>query len=64
MLASIMNTLAKDNVNVENMTNKSKGNYAYTVVDVGQRVGDVVADEIRAHRRRPPRPCPQALSHR
>ena len=48
MLASIMNTLAKDNVNVENMTNKSKGNYAYTVVDVGQRVGDVVADEIRA----------------
>ena len=48
MLASIMNTLAKDNVNVENMTNKSKGNYAYTIVDVGQRVGDAVADEIRA----------------
>ena len=48
MLASIMNTLAKDSVNVENMTNKSKGNYAYTIVDVGQRVGDAVADEIRA----------------
>ena len=48
MLASIMATLARDNVNVENMTNKSKGPYAYTVVDVGQRVGDAVAEEIRA----------------
>ena len=48
MLASITNTLAKDGVNVENLTNKSKGNYAYTIVDVGQRVGDAVADEIRA----------------
>ena len=47
MLASIMNILAKDSVNVENMTNKSKGAYAYTIVDVGQRVGDVVADELR-----------------
>ena len=48
MLASITNTLAKDGVNVENLTNKSKGNYAYTIVDVGQRVGDAIADEIRA----------------
>ena len=48
MLASITNTLAKDGVNVENLTNKSTGNYAYTIVDVGQRVGDAVADEIRA----------------
>ena len=48
MLASITNTLARDSVNVENLTNKSKGNYAYTIVDVGQRVGDAVADEIRA----------------
>lgn len=48
MLASIMSTLAKDDVNVENMTNKSKGNYAYTIVDVSARVGDAVADELRA----------------
>lgn len=48
MLAAITATLSKDNVNVENMTNKSKGNYAYTIVDVGARVGDAVADEIRA----------------
>lgn len=48
MLASITNTLAKEEINVENMTNKSKGNYAYTVVDLSARVGDAVADQVRA----------------
>ena len=48
MLASIMNTLAKDSVNVENMTNKSKKDYAYTMVDVNTRITDQVADELRA----------------
>ena len=48
MLASITAALSRENVNVENMTNKSKGNYAYTIVDVSARVGDAVADEIRA----------------
>ena len=48
LLASITGVLSKDNVNVENMTNKSKKDYAYTVVDLGSRIGDSVADEIRA----------------
>ena len=48
MLAAITATLSKDQVNVANMTNKSKGNYAYTIVDVDARVGDAVADELRA----------------
>ena len=48
MPASITAALSRENVNVENMTNKSKGNYAYTIVDVSARVGDAVADEIRA----------------
>ena len=48
MLASITAALSRENVNVENMTNKSKGNYAYTIVDVSARVGDAVADELRA----------------
>ena len=47
-IASITGVLSKDGVNVENMTNKSKKDYAYTVVDVGSRVSDAVADEIRA----------------
>ena len=48
MLASITAALSRENVNVENRTNKSTGNYAYTIVDVSARVGDAVADEIRA----------------
>ena len=48
LLASITGVLSKDNVNVENMTNKSKKDYAYTVVDLGSRIGDSVAGEIRA----------------
>ena len=47
-IASITGVLSKDGVNVENMTNKSKKDYAYTVVDVGSRVSDAVAAEIRA----------------
>ncbi len=47
-IASITGLLSKDGVNVENMTNKSKKEYAYTVVDVGSRVSQAVADEIRA----------------
>ena len=31
-----------------NMTNKSKKDYAYTVVDVDSHIGESVADTIRA----------------
>lgn len=48
MIAQIATILHKDNINVENMTNKSKKDMAYTMVDLGSRVGDAVADEIRA----------------
>jgi len=36
MLTSITSVLAKDNVNIENMLNKSKGDYAYTILDVNE----------------------------
>ena len=48
MLASVTTVLSREHVNVENMTNKSRGEYAYTIVDVSARVGDAVANEIRA----------------
>jgi D-3-phosphoglycerate dehydrogenase len=48
MLTRIMTTLSDDNINVENMTNKSKKDYAYTMVDVNTRITDEVADELRA----------------
>ena len=47
MLTKIMATLSDDGINVENMTNKSKKDYAYTMVDVNTRITDQVADELR-----------------
>ena len=47
-IASITGVLSKDGVNVANMTNKSKKDCAYTVVDVDSRIGESVADTIRA----------------
>ena len=38
MLANITLLLSKEGVNVENMTNKSKGDYAYTLLDVGTQL--------------------------
>jgi D-3-phosphoglycerate dehydrogenase len=34
MLTSITSAVAKDNVNIENLLNKSKGDLAYTMMDV------------------------------
>ena len=48
MLASVTTVLSREHVNVENMTNKSRGEYAYTIVDVSARVGDAGANELRA----------------
>ena len=48
MLTRIMGVLSDENINVENMTNKSKGDYAYTMVDVDTRITDRVSDELRA----------------
>ena len=45
MLANITTLLSKDNANVENLTNKSRGDYAYTIVDLGSQVeADVIED--------------------
>lgn len=48
MLANITLQLAEDGVNVENMTNKSKGDWAYTIVDVGSEVDNTVISDITA----------------
>lgn len=47
-IASITSVLSKDRVNVENMTNKSKGDYAYTVVDINTLVNEDVIGAIMA----------------
>ena len=48
MLTQIMSSLSEDGINVENMTNKSKKDYAYTMVDVNTRITDEVAAQLRA----------------
>ena len=48
MLTQIMSVLSGDGINVENMTNKSKKDYAYTMVDVNTRISAEAADELRA----------------
>ena len=46
MLANITALLAKDLVNVENLTNKSRGDYAYTMVDLGAKVDEKVIQDV------------------
>ena len=48
MLANITTLFGRDGVNVENLSNKSRGDYAYTIVDVNTRITDQVANELRA----------------
>ena len=48
MLTKITSILSEEGVNVENLTNKSKKDYAYTMVDLNGRIKDAVADELRA----------------
>lgn len=47
MLANITTLLSRDGVNVENLSNKSKGDYAYTMVDLGEQVDASVVAELR-----------------
>ena len=48
MLSQIMAVLSDDHINVENLTNKSKKDYAYTLVDVNTRLTEEAAEELRA----------------
>lgn len=46
MLTQFTGLFSKDNVNIENMINKSRGDYAYTIVDVCCEVTDNVVKEL------------------
>ncbi len=47
MLANITTLLSRDGVNVENLSNKSKDDYAYTMVDLGTDVEEAIVQEVR-----------------
>ena len=48
MIGQFTKILAEDNMNIADLTNKSKGKYAYTMIDIDSQVPDSVADDLRA----------------
>ena len=48
MLTTLLPIFAKDQVNIENMTNKSRGEYAYSVFDLNTQVDEKVVEELNA----------------
>lgn len=47
MIAQITSTLSAQGMNIENMGNRSRGDYAYTIVDVNEAPNDSVLQAIR-----------------
>lgn len=48
MLANITRVLSTDGANVANLSNKSQGAYAYTVVDLDSKIGRSLVDDVMA----------------
>ena len=48
MLTQITTALSDDGINVENLTNKSKKDYAYTMVDINSRITEEAAEDLRS----------------
>ncbi len=47
LIASFTTILGNEKINVDDMTNKSRGDYAYTLLDLGSKLNDKVVDEIK-----------------
>ena len=48
MIAQLTSVFAKDGVNIENLVNKSRGDFAYTIVDTDSPVSESVLNDLRA----------------
>ncbi len=48
MISNISTLLSDEGANIENMTNKSRGDYAYTLIDLGQVVSEETLNHVRA----------------
>ena len=46
VLTSVSAQISDDGINIENMINKSRGDYAYTILDVGSAVTDQILSDI------------------
>ncbi len=47
MINRILDFISDKNINVEHMINKPRGEYAYTIVDLAELIGEDTADSIR-----------------
>ena len=47
MLTSILDFISDRNINVEHMINKPRGDYAYTIIDLGKKIGPKTAEAMR-----------------
>jgi len=48
MITRILDFISEKNINVEHMINKPRGEYAYTIVDLAEPIGEETAASIRA----------------
>ena len=48
MLSQISGAFSKENVNIEKLSNNSRGEYAYTVVETADDVKDSIVSELKA----------------
>ncbi len=48
MIGQFTKILARDNMNIADLTNKSKGGYAYTMIDIDNPIAESVAGELQA----------------
>jgi len=48
MITRILDYISDLNINVEHMINKPRGAYAYTIVDLGTKIGLDTAESIRS----------------
>jgi D-3-phosphoglycerate dehydrogenase len=49
MINSFLGLIGKRNINVEHMINKSRGEYAYTIIDLDEVIGSEITDKINEH---------------
>ena len=48
MINRILDYISAENINVEHMINKPRGDYAYTIIDLGERLDEDTAERIRS----------------
>ena len=48
MLGQFTKILAEDNINIADLSNKSKGGYAYTMIDIDSEITLEAVEELRA----------------